>query len=131
MSGTPNETVEAPSTQQGEFEKLTQIVSAEFQIEEALLEHNVPTYYLKQPQETKQAFLRLLKNLEAMNLIAFLRRVDNRIVLKIVPKPPVKKSNITVNWILFFATIGTTFVTGYLLSLDLIDLLLLAALLSR
>jgi membrane-associated protease RseP (regulator of RpoE activity) len=121
MSGTPNETVEAPSTQQGEFEKLTQIVSAEFQIEEALLEHNVPTYYLKQPQETKQAFLRLLKNLEAMNLIAFLRRVDNRIVLKIVPKPPVKKSNITVNWILFFATIGTTFVTGYLLSLDLID----------
>ncbi|MGB9714621.1 MAG: site-2 protease family protein [Candidatus Bathyarchaeales archaeon] len=121
MSEIPSETAETPPTQQSEFEKLTQIVSAEFQVEEALLEHNVPTYYLKQPQETKQAFLRLLKNLEAMNLIAFLRRVDNRIVLKIVPKPPVKKSNIMVNWILFFATIGTTFVTGYLLSLDLIN----------
>ncbi|MEM3701088.1 MAG: site-2 protease family protein [Candidatus Bathyarchaeia archaeon] len=118
MSETPSET---SSTQQVEFEKLTQIVSAEFQVEEALLEHNVPKYYLKQPQETKQAFLRLLKNLEAMNLIAFLRKVDNRIVLRIVPKPPVKKSNILVNWILFFATIGTTFVTGYLLSLDLVN----------
>ena len=102
-----------------DFEKLTTIVSAEFQAEESLIEHNVPTYYLKQPQETKQAFLRLLKNLEAMNLIAILRRKDGRIFLKIVPKPPVKPSNIMVNWILFFATIATTFITGYMLSGDL------------
>jgi membrane-associated protease RseP (regulator of RpoE activity) len=121
MSEIPNETVEVLATQQSEFEKLTQIVSAEFQIEEALLEHNVPTYYLKQPQETKQAFLRLLRNLEKMNLIAFLRKVDGRMVLKIVRKPPTKPSNILVNWILFFATIGTIFFTGYLLSLDLIN----------
>ncbi|MGQ9624910.1 MAG: site-2 protease family protein [Candidatus Bathycorpusculaceae bacterium] len=121
MGETPTETTEAPSTQQSEFEKLTQIVSAEFLIEEALLEHNVPTYCLKQPQETKQAFLRLLKNLETMNLIAFLRKSDNRVVLKIFPKPPVKKSNVLVNWILFFATIATTFATGYMLSLDLIN----------
>jgi len=106
---------------QTDFEKLTTIVSAEFQVEEALMEHNVPTYYLEQPQETKQAFLRLLKNLETMNLIAFLRRRDERIVLKIVPKPPVKPSNILVNWLLFFATIGTTFITGYMLSVDLIN----------
>jgi len=104
-----------------DFEKITTIVSAEFQVEEALIEHNVPTYYLKQPQETKQAFLRLLKNLKAMNLIAFLRRNNGRTVLKIVPKPPAKPSNILVNWILFFATIVTTFVTGYMLSLGLVE----------
>jgi membrane-associated protease RseP (regulator of RpoE activity) len=123
MSETPptEKAVEITSMQQNEFEKLTQMVSAEFQIEEALLEHNIPTYYLKQPQETKQAFLKLLKNLEKMNLIAFLRRVDNRVVLKIFPKPAAKKGNIMVNWILFFATIATTFVTGYVLSLDLIN----------
>jgi membrane-associated protease RseP (regulator of RpoE activity) len=106
-------------TQPVDFEKLTSIVSAEFQLEECLIEKMVPTYYLKQPQETKQSFLKLLKNLETMNLIALLRRKNGRIVLKIVPKPPTKPSNIMVNWILFFATIGTTFLTGYMLSGDL------------
>jgi membrane-associated protease RseP (regulator of RpoE activity) len=108
-------------TQPVDFEKLTSIVSAEFQLEECLIEKMIPTYYLKQPQETKQAFLKLLKNLESMNLIALLRTKNERIVLKIVPKPPTKPSNIMVNWILFFATIGTTFLTGYMLSGDLTD----------
>ena len=106
-------------TQPVDFEKLTSTVSAEFQLEECLIEKMVPTYYLKQPQETKQAFLKLLENLKTMNLIAFLRRKNGKMVLKIVPKPPTKPSNIMVNWILFFATIGTTFLTGYMLSGDL------------
>jgi len=62
MSEMPNENAEElPS--QTDFEQITAAVSAEFQVEEALIEHNIPTYYLKQPQETKQAFLRLLRNL--------------------------------------------------------------------
>jgi hypothetical protein len=120
MSEIPSETAEAPFVQ-ADFERITTLVSTEFQIEEALLEHNIPTYYLKQPQETKHAFLRLLKKLEEMNFIAVLRRHDARIVLKIIPKPPTKPSNILINWLLFFATIGTTFATGYLLSIDLTD----------
>jgi len=120
MSEIPSETTEAPFVQT-DFERITTLVSTEFQIEEALLEHNIPTYYLKQPQETKHAFLRLLKKLEEMNFIAILRRHDARIVLKIIAKPPTKPSNVLINWLLFFATIGTTFATGYLLSVDLID----------
>lgn len=119
-----NETADESTqhTPQADFEKLTTLVSAEFEIEEALMEHDVPTYYLKQQQETKQPFLRLLKNLEAINLIALLRRKNERIFLKIVPKPPVKSSSILINWILFFATIGTTFLTGYLLSSGIVEL---------
>jgi len=113
MSETPSEAVETPIFQQSDFEKITQMVTAEFQVEEALMEHGTPTYYLKWPQETKQAFLRLLKNLDEIKLIAFLRKVDKRIVLKVVPKPAVKPSNIRTNWILFFATIVTTFIVGY------------------
>jgi len=120
MGEIPSETAEAPFTQE-DFERITTLVSTEFQVEEALLEHNIPTYYLKQPQETKHAFLRLLRNLETMNFIAILRRRDGRIVLKIIPKPTIKRSNILVNWLLFFATIGTTFITGYMLSGDLTD----------
>lgn len=103
-------------TSQMEFEKIKEIVFGHFQIEEALLEHNVPTFYIKQPQETKQAFLKLLKSLELMNLMASLRRLNGRIALKVFSKPPVKPSNILINWLLFFATIATTFITGYVLS---------------
>jgi membrane-associated protease RseP (regulator of RpoE activity) len=118
MASTPENSSAMPLLQQSDFEKITHVVTEQFQIEESLMEHGLPTYYLKQPQETKLRFLKLLKNLESMNLIALLRRMDNRIVLKVVPKPPVRKSNILWNWVLLFATIGTTFLTGYLLSVD-------------
>ena len=104
---------EPPTFQQTDFERITQTVTAEFQIEEALMERGVPTYYLKWPQETKQAFLRLLKSLEDTNLIAFLRKVDGRIVLKVASKTSAKPSNPRTNWILFLATVFTTFITGY------------------
>jgi Zn-dependent protease len=114
MSDIPSDVADAQTFQQTDFEKITQLVAAEFQIEEALMEQGTPTYYLVWPQETKQAFLRLLKNLEEMTLIAFLRKVDGRIVLRVVPKPPVKPSNPRTNVILLLATIATTFITGYL-----------------
>lgn len=121
MSETPNKPNETQYSQQANFEQITARVSAEFQIEESLLEHGVPTYYLKQPSETKQAFLRLLKNLEAMNLIAVLRRQNGRVVLRVILKPEVKPSNVLINWVLLLATIATTFITGYLLSPDPIN----------
>ncbi len=113
MSDIPSDIATTQAFQQADFEKITQLVASEFQIQEALLEHGIPTYYLTWPQETKQAFLKLLKNLEGMELIAFLRKVDGRIVLKVVPKPPVKPSNPRTNWIMLLATICTTFITGY------------------
>jgi Zn-dependent protease len=103
----------AQDIQQIEFGRISQLVASEFQIDEALLDHGTPTYYLRWPQETKQAFLRLLKKLEEMNFIAFLRKADGRVVLRIASKPPVKPSNPKIYWAFFFATIATTFVTGY------------------
>jgi membrane-associated protease RseP (regulator of RpoE activity) len=122
MNETPYETAEANAIPQIDFQQVSTLVSTEFQIEEALVEHNIPTYYLKYPQETKKAFLKLLKNLDPLNLIAILRKHNGRVVLKIIPKPPTKPSNILINWILFFATIATTFLTGYLISLGIIEL---------
>jgi hypothetical protein len=119
MGEIPGEAAETKPIQQADFERITTLVSTQFQVEETLLDRNVPTYYLKQPQETKQAFLRLLKSLEQMNLTAVLRRSNKRILLRVLQKPSTKPSNILINWILFFATIGTTFLTGYMLSQDL------------
>jgi membrane-associated protease RseP (regulator of RpoE activity) len=114
MSEIPSGTSDAHVFQQADFEKITQLVAGEFQIQEALLEQGIPTYYLTWPQETKQAFLSLLNHLEEMNLIAFLRKMEGRIVLKVVPKPPVKPSNPRTNLLLLLATIATTFFTGYI-----------------
>jgi len=99
--------------QQSDFDRITQAVAAEFQIQEALMDHGIPTYYLTWPQETKKTFLKLLNRLEEMKLIAFLRKENGRVVLKIAPKPLVKPNNPRTNWILFLATIVTTFITGY------------------
>src|SRR4030066_175824 len=113
MTETPNEKSEMSAFQQTDFERITKIVTAEFQVEDALMEYGTPTYYLKWPQETKQAFLRLLRKLEEMKLIAFLRKADGRVVLKVAQKPPVKASNPTIYWVLFLATVLTTFLAGY------------------
>src|SRR3990172_11826800 len=107
MSEPPTDIPEAANIQHADFDKITQLVTSEFQIEESLTAQGIPTYYLKWPQETKQAFLRLLKKLEEMKLIAFLRKVDGRVVLKVAQKPPVKASNPTIYWVLFLATVGT------------------------
>ncbi|MCW4046063.1 MAG: site-2 protease family protein [Candidatus Bathyarchaeota archaeon] len=114
MSEAPESMADAQVFQQADFERITQLVSGEFQVQEAVMDQGTPTYYLVWPQETKQAFLRLLKKLEEMQLIAFLRKIDGRIVLRVVPKPPVKPSNPRTNLILLLATVATTFFTGYI-----------------
>ena len=114
MSETPSDAGDMQSFQQTDFEKITQLVKGEFQIQEALLEQGTPTYYLEWPQETKHAFLRVLNHLEEMKLIAFLRKIDGKVVLRVVQKPPVKPSNPRTNVILLLATVATTFITGFI-----------------
>lgn len=112
---------ESPAILQSDFEQITRIVSAQFQTDDAFLEHGIPTYYLKQPQETKEAFLKVLKDLEPMKLIPILRKEESKIVLRVIPNPPVKPSNTLINWILLLATVGTTFITGYMMSPEVIN----------
>jgi len=121
MTSTPDETAKTSSVPQTDFEKISRTVSSYFQVDESTIEMGIPTFYLKWPQETKQAFLKLLKDLDETNLMALLRKVDGRVVLRVLPKPSVKPSNTRVNWALFLVTIGTTFLTGYLLSGEFVD----------
>jgi hypothetical protein len=110
----PKDGVDAQSFPQADFQKITELVATEFQIQEAFVNQGTSTYYLVWPQETKQAFLRLLMHLKEMKLIAFLRKEKDRIVLTVVPEAPVKPSNPRTNLILLLATVATTFITGYI-----------------
>jgi len=98
------------------FEQVHTIVAEEFSIEEGFLDHDTPTFYIKLTPESKNAFLRLMKRLDAIGCIPVLREEERKYVLRIVSKPPVKPSRISINLLLFLATIGTTLLTGYLIS---------------
>jgi len=112
MSEVP--TSSASGFQQTEFEKISLIVREHFQVTDALLNQGIPTYYLVYPQETKQAFLRLLDKLVKLDFIAYLRKIEGQIVLTVAQKPPVKPSNRKINLAFLIATIATTFISGYL-----------------
>lgn len=96
---------------------LTALVSEEFQVEASFLFYSVPTFYLKQPQETKQPFCRLLAKLKKTQYLPTLRKKDQKLILSLIKKKEEKRKNRSwINWILFVITLGTTFLTGYLLS---------------
>lgn len=98
------------------FEQVRALVADEFSIEEGFLDHGAHTFHVKLTPESKNAFLRLMKRLDAISLIPFFREEEGKYVLRIVGKPPIKPSRIRTNLLLFLATIGTTLLTGYLIT---------------
>jgi len=105
-----------PQSETGQYERIHQIVAAEFTVEEGFIEYSTPTFYVTSQPNLKQAFLRLHKQLDSMPLVPLLRKRENRLMLQIVPKPPVKPSRPLINILLLLATIATTLITGYLLA---------------
>jgi hypothetical protein len=102
-----------------QFEQISRMVESEFSVEDKLLELGVPTFYVKIGENSKEAFLRLIDMLDAIKFTPLLRRVGERTVLRVTPKSQTRPSRPVINIILLIATIGTTFFSGYLLSLGL------------
>ena len=116
----PNDHFIEPSDAYAQFEQLRIMVEAEFDVEESLIEHGIPTFYVRLRDDSKEAFLRLTKHAESLGFIPLLRRREEKVVLQAVPKPSTKPSRNTTIVVLFLATLGTVFLSGYLLSLDIL-----------
>jgi len=114
-------TAEPSPPQATQYQQIHSLVQAEFTIEEGFIEHDVPTFFVTLQPNSKQAFLRLYKQLDPMGLAPFFRKRDDKHVLQIVPKPSVKPSRKTTNIALLLATIATISISGYLLSLGWIQ----------
>jgi hypothetical protein len=106
------------------FEQVQAMVEAEFNVEEGFVDHNVPTFHVTYREDSKEAFLRLMENLELLELIPLLRQKEEKVVLRILPKPPTKPNRNKINIALFFATLATVFISGYYLSADILGALL-------
>ena len=107
------------------FEQVQLMVNSEFDVKESLVDHDIPTFFIRYNENSKEAFLRLVQKLDPLNLIPLLRKNDETVVLRVMTKPPVKPSRNIINVILFFATLGTVFLSGYIMAdTDIIGALL-------
>lgn len=98
------------------FEEVQDMVESEFSVEESFIAHGIPTFNVNYQKDSKDSFLRLVKTLDSLNLIPLLRNKDDKVILRIVSKPPVKPNREIINIALFCATIVTVFISGYMLS---------------
>jgi len=98
------------------FEQVQVMVEAEFDVEESFVDHDIPTFHIRYREDSKEAFLRLMQRLESLELIPLLRQREGKVVLRVMAKPPIKPNRNIINLVLFFATLGTVFLSGYILS---------------
>jgi len=106
------------------FEQVQVMVESEFDVEESFVDHTIPTFHVRYREDSKEAFLRLMKRLESLELIPLLRQKEEKVVLRVLQKPPTKPNRNIINIALFFATLGTVFVSGYYQSADILGALL-------
>ncbi len=95
-------------------------VSSRFEVEEGLLEHGVPTFYVRLRPDAKDSFIRLMKALEPLDLIPILREVKGRAVLKVIHKPRTRPKGVLMSVISLLITLVTTYVAGHVLSTGLV-----------
>jgi hypothetical protein len=115
----PNAESSTNSSSASQFDRIEPLVTSEFDVEEALVEHGVPTFYVRVKPESKQAFIRLVKKLAEVEVTPVMRVKDGRSLIKVVPKPKTKPSRPIINIILLLITTTTVFITGYILSAGL------------
>lgn len=124
MTDPPLPTPDEPSVDSMLFSQLEQVqplVAAEFDVEDSLIEHGVPTFYVRLKPDSKQAFTRLVRSLAGVGFTPVLRERDGRVVLKMAQKPETKPSRPMINLVLFLVTVVTVFVTGYFYSQQLVE----------
>jgi membrane-associated protease RseP (regulator of RpoE activity) len=107
------------STAIHQFERIEPLVTTEFEVREALIEHGIPTFSVKLPPDSKQAFIRLVRSLADIGFTPVLRERNGAPILKVGPKPKTKPTRPIINLTLFVVTVVTVFITGYFLSLGL------------
>jgi len=112
-----NSFLTAPDAEIVPFEQLRSIVESEFQVEDGFVEYGVPTFHVRAQEDSKRAFLRLVDRVDPLGFVPILRREKGKIVLKAMRKPATKPSRKTINVVLFFATLATVFLAGYMQSL--------------
>ena len=106
------------------LQKIRQLISQLYPIKEIREEDNVIYFYLESTP-SKESFLKLRDSLIPLDYLPVLRQREKETILTIIPKPPISETHAWINIILFLATLGTTFLAGYLNAVPLVEMGLL------
>lgn len=102
----------APLPPPEKFPEIGGLIGSEFTVQDSCLEFGVPTFIIE-PKDTKEPFKRLASKMGQQGYIPLLRREGQRLMIRVLSKPPVKPSKIQFNILLFLLTLGTVFYSGY------------------
>jgi len=95
------------------FSDLRSLVSSHFVIQDAYVDvYGVPVFIVSS-EPLEQKFGQLLSKLSRFNLVAAVRRNEDKLAIRMIPKPVVKPARIKMNIGLFVVTVATIVVTGY------------------
>ncbi len=96
------------------IEEFRGIVEQYFPVQAVWSDGGRPAFAVRVGEDSKERFLRLRHQLEPMGYLPMLRRRNGVTVLGLAPRPPRGQWRWQVNLALLAATLGTTFLAGYL-----------------
>ena len=102
-------------------EEVRSIINSAYLLGEERIEGDVFVFRVREVRERN--FERVLEELEKHGYWAALKRRNGEVFLYVFPAGEVKPDNRWLPWVFLIATIATTFMAGYLLSLNYISLL--------
>jgi membrane-associated protease RseP (regulator of RpoE activity) len=98
------------------IENLSRVVADYFAITGQVDDGGRPAFTVDLPPDSKKRFLALRDRLEPTGLLPLLRMRDGHPVVAFLPKPPRAHWRWPVNVLLFVGTLGTTFLSGYVMA---------------
>jgi membrane-associated protease RseP (regulator of RpoE activity) len=91
------------------------MIEYRFKLLDAYIDVNALPTFVVADEPVKEKFQELLDDLANHNLMAKIRRVSDKLVISVFPKPKLGKPRNSVNLVLFLATIGTVLAASYVI----------------
>ena len=97
------------------------MVEYRFTLLDAYIDVNALPIFVVAQEPVKEKFRELSADLANHNLMAKIRRVSDKLVISVFPKPPLGKPRRKINLVLFLATIGTVVAASYYFLIFIVD----------
>jgi membrane-associated protease RseP (regulator of RpoE activity) len=98
-----------------DFGSIRSMIEYRFGLLDAYVDVNGLGTFVVRAEPIKQKFQELLRDLANHNLSAKIRKVSDKLVISVFPKPETHRPRKIINLLLFLATIGTVAVASYTL----------------
>ena len=101
-----------------DFGSIKSLVEYRFNLLDAYVDVSGMPIFLVAQEPVKEKFQELLHDLANHNLMGRIRKVGDKLVISVFPKPKLGQPRKMINLVLFIATVGTVALASYLLIFD-------------